>query len=607
VGPALAGSFGVSVFQLLSLNRSRLRTLIDAENNFKSVALIEELIKKGILEKEKAASLAEEVKTSGKKEEELILEKGIVSENFLFELKSDYLKIPLKKIRPEEIPMEILEQIPEETARYYQMVPLAKKENILEVGMVYPEDLASQESLSFLARRGKFTYQVFLITETNFKNILSRYKAPKREVGKALEELEAELKTKKVSKLVEIERLVEEAPISKVVAVILRYGVEGEASDIHIEPLRDKLRVRFRTLGVLHSSIILPIRLLLAIVSRIKILANLRIDETRIPQDGRFSTRVQDRDIDFRVSTFPTTMGEKVAIRILDPIVGLKKFEELGVSGRNFEMVKAAIEKPYGMILVVGPTGSGKTTTLYAILQLLNKEGVNIVTLEDPIEYFIEGVNQSQVRPEIGYDFSRGLRQIVRQDPDIIMVGEIRDSETVALATHAALTGHIVLSTLHTNNAIGVIPRLIDLGVQPFLLPPALSLAVAQRLVRKLCQKCKRRVKPKREIRDLILKEIDKLPEKVKKEIKIEEPLTISEPVGCRDCHNTGYSGRIALFEILGMTSSLAEIILKESSESKILEEAKRQEMLTMKQDGILKVLDGITTIEEVLRVAEEK
>ena len=270
-------------------------------------------------------------------------------------------------------------------------------------------------------------------------------------------------------------------------------------------------------------------------------------------------------------------------------------------------MVKAAIEKPYGMILVVGPTGSGKTTTLYAILQLLNKEGVNIVTLEDPIEYFIEGVNQSQVRPEIGYDFSRGLRQIVRQDPDIIMVGEIRDSETVALATHAALTGHIVLSTLHTNNAIGVIPRLIDLGVQPFLLPPALSLAVAQRLVRKLCQKCKRRVKPKREIRDLILKEIDKLPEKVKKEIKIEEPLTISEPVGCRDCHNTGYSGRIALFEILGMTSSLAEIILKESSESKILEEAKRQEMLTMKQDGILKVLDGITTIEEVLRVAEEK
>jgi len=569
--------------------------------------LIEELVKKGILEKEKAASLEDELKTSGKKEEELILEKGIVSEDFLFELKSGYFKIPLKKIRPEEIPLEILEQIPEETARFYQMVPLTKKENVLEVGMVYPEDLDSQEALSFLARSGKFTYQVFLITETNFKNILNKYKTPKREVGKALEELEAELKVKKVPRLVEIEKMVEEAPISKMVAVILKYGVEGEASDIHIEPLKDKLRVRFRTLGVLHSSIFLPIKLLPAIVSRIKILANLRIDETRIPQDGRFSTRVQDRDIDFRVSTFPTTMGEKVAIRILDPRIGLKKFEELGLSGRNFEVVKTAIEKPYGMILSSGPTGCGKTTTQYAFLQILNKEGVNIVTLEDPVEYFIEGINQSQVRPEIGYDFSRGLRQIVRQDPDIIMVGEIRDSETAALATHAALTGHIVLSTLHTSNVFGVIPRLIDLGVQPFLLPPALSLAIAQRLVRKLCPKCKKKIKPKKEVRDLILKEIDNLPEKVKKEIKIPESLTVFEPVGCRDCHNTGYSGRIALFEILEMTPHLAEIILKEPSETKILEEAKRQGMLTMKQDGILKVLDGITTIEEVLRVAEEK
>ena len=569
--------------------------------------LIEELVKKGILEKEKAASLEEELKTSGKKEEELILEKGIVSEDFLFELKSGYFKIPFKKIRPEEIPMEILEQIPEETARYYQMVPLAKKENVLEVGMVYPEDLASQEALSFLARRGKFTYQVFLITETNFKNILDKYKTPKREVGKALEELETELKGRKIPRSAEIERMVEEAPISKMVAVILKYGVEGEASDIHIEPLKDKLRVRFRTLGALHPSIFLPIKILPAVISRIKILANLRIDETRIPQDGRFSTRVEDRDIDFRISTFPTTLGEKVAIRVLDPRVGLKKFEELGLSGRNFEVVKAAVEKPYGMILSTGPTGCGKTTTQYAILQILNKEGVNIVTLEDPVEYLIEGINQSQVRPEIGYDFSRGLRQIVRQDPDIIMVGEIRDSETAALTTHAALTGHIVLSTLHTSNVLGVIPRLIDLGVQPFLLPSALSIATAQRLARKLCQNCKRKVKPKKETRDLILKEIDKLPEKVKKEIKIPEPLTIFEPVGCRDCHNTGFSGRIALFEILEMTPQLAEIILRETSEAKILEEAKRQGMLTMKQDGILKVLDGITTIEEVLRVAEEK
>jgi len=571
------------------------------------MALLEELVKKGILDKKVAASLEEKLKASGKKEEELILEKGIVSEDFLFNLKSNYLKIPSKKIRPEEISPEVLEQIPEETASFYQMVPLAKKENVLEVGMVYPEDLAAQEALSFLARRGKFSYQVFLINPTDFKNILNKYKTPKREVGRALEELEAELKVEKVPKIAEIERLVEEAPISKVVAVFLRYAVEGEASDLHIEPLKDKLRVRFRLMGILHSSIFLPIRLLPAMVSRIKILANLKIDETRIPQDGRFSTRVENRDIDFRVSTFPTALGEKVAIRVLDPRVGLKKFEELGLSGRNFEVVKATIEKPYGMILSTGPTGCGKTTTLYAILQILNKEGVNIVTLEDPVEYFIEGINQSQIRPEIGYDFSRGLRQIVRQDPDIIMVGEIRDQETAALATHAALTGHIVLSTLHTNNALGVIPRLIDLGVQPFLIPPSLSIAIAQRLVRKLCSKCEKKMKPKKEIRDLILKEIDNLPEKIKKEIKIKEPLTIFESVGCKDCQNTGFSGRIALFEILEMTPQLAEIILKEPSEAKIKEEAKRQGMITMKQDGILKILEGITTIEEVLRVAEEK
>jgi type IV pilus assembly protein PilB len=569
------------------------------------VALIEELVKKGILAKEDALSLEKEVKASGQKEEELILGKKIVSEDFLFNLKADYLKIPLRKIKAEDIPLKILEQIPEETANFYQMVPLAKKGDVLEVGMVYPEDLSAQEVLNFLARRGKFSYRVFLITETDFKNILNRYKTPKREVGKALEELEVELKEKTVSKLAEIEKLVEEAPISKMVAVILRYGVEGNSSDIHIEPFKDKLRVRYRSLGILHSSIFLPIRLLPAIVSRIKILANLRIDETRIPQDGRFSTRFQDRNIDFRVSTFPTAMGEKVALRILDPKVGLKRFEELGLSGRNLEVVETAIKKPYGMILSVGPTGSGKTTTLYAILQLLNKEGVNIVTLEDPVEYFIEGINQSQVKPEIGYDFSRGLKQIVRQDPDIIMVGEIRDSETAALATHAALTGHLVLSTLHTNNALGVIPRLIDLGVQPFLLPSALSLTIAQRLVRKLCPNCKKEIRPKREIRELILKEIDNLPEKVKREIKIPESLTIFEPVGCPNCQNTGFSGRIAIFEILEMTPQLAEIILEEPSEAKILEEAKRQGMLTMRQDGILKVLDGITSIEEVLRETE--
>ena len=573
--------------------------------------LIQQLVKKGILEKEKAASLDFEIKSSGKKEEEVILEKGIVPENFLFDLKSENLKIPLKEVVASEIPLKILELIPEESARYYKIVPLAKRDNFLEIGMVSPEDLKAQEALKFLARQGKFSYKVFLITLTSFNNLLKQYRTLKREVSRALEELETELREEKrevrVMKAAEFERLAEEAPIIKMVAVILRHAVEGGASDIHIEPTKDKSRVRFRVDGILYSSIFLPLSVHSAIVARIKILANLKIDETRIPQDGRFSTRFDSKDIDFRVSTFPTSLGEKVVIRVLDPAEGLKSFEELGLERRNFEMVKAAIKKPYGLILATGPTGCGKTTTLYTILNLLNKEGVNIVTLEDPIEYFIGGVNQSQIRPEIGYSFSQGLRQVVRQDPDIIMVGEIRDEETAALAINAALTGHIVLSTLHTNNAVGVIPRLIDMKVKPFLIPPALSIAIAQRLVAKLCPACKKKVKARKEVKDLILSEVESLPQIIKKEVKIPSPLMVYEAKGCKKCNFRGFAGRIGVFEVMSMTDELAAIILRTPEEQKIIQEASRQGMITMKQDGILKVLDGITTTEEVLRVAEEK
>lgn len=372
----------------------------------------------------------------------------------------------------------------------------------LQVGMVYPEDFKSQEALKFLARQQNFVYQVFLITSTNFNELLKQYRNLKGEVGTALEELKEEIKKEKgIIKTEELERLAEEAPISKIVAVILRQALEGDASDIHIEPTKEKLRVRFRFLGTLHSSIILPLKIHPAVIARIKILSNLKIDETRVPQDGRFSTKINGKNIDFRVSTFPTALGEKVALRVLDPSIGFKKFEDLGLRGRNLQAVKEAVIKPYGLILATGPTGSGKTTTLYSILQLLNKEGTNIVTLEDPIEYFLEGVNQSQIKPEIGYDFGTGLRQILRQDPNIIMVGEIRDEETASLVTNAALTGHIVLSTLHTNNSLGVIPRLIDLGVKPYLIPSTLSVAIAQRLVRTLCPECKKRLSPVRKLK----------------------------------------------------------------------------------------------------------
>ena len=575
------------------------------------MTLIQQLIKKGILDQEKASSLEYEIRTSGKRTEELVLEKGIVAEALLFGMKSEVLKIPLKEVMPDEVPLKVLELIPEDSAKYYKMIPLARKDSSLEVGMVYPEDLKSQEALKFLARQGKFTYRIFLIAPSTLDNLLRQYKTLRREVTKALEELETELKTEKVETRpvpgFEFEKMAAEAPITKVVAVILRHAVEGNASDIHVEPTREKLRVRFRLDGVLHSSIFLPLKIHLAVITRIKILANLKIDESRVPQDGRFSTKVDEKEVDFRVSTFPTTIGEKAVLRVLDPSMGLKSFEDLGLERRNYTIIKETIQKPFGLILVSGPTGCGKTTTLYAVLQSLNKEGVNIMTLEDPVEYFIEGVNQSQIKPEIGYTFATGLRHILRQDPNIIMVGEIRDEESAALAIHAALTGHIVLSTIHTNNAAGIIPRLIDLKVAPFLVPPSLSLGVAQRLLRRLCPHCKKKIEPPAKTKDLILREVELLPQIIKKEVKIPKNLVIYEAVGCKKCRDEGYAGRVALYEILTMTEPLAEIILKNPTESMIAQEAQRQGMVTMVQDGILKVLDGVTSIEEVIRVAQEK
>lgn len=575
------------------------------------MTLVQQLAKKGLLEKDKIASLEYEIKDSGRKEEEVILEKRIVSEDFLFSLKSENLKIPLKKVYPDDVPLQALEIIPEDSARYYQIIPISIKGKDMEVGMVYPEDINAREALEFLARRQNLSYKVFLICLSDFRNLFKKYRTLKQEVGRALEELETELHEEKTEvkplTITEFERIAEEAPISKVVAVLLRHAVEGNASDIHIEPTKERIRVRFRLNGILHSSIFLPLKVLPAIVSRIKILSNLKIDETRIPQDGRFTTKIGTKDIDFRVSTFPTMLGEKIVMRILDPEQALSDIKELGMSKRNLKIVEEAINKSYGMILVTGPTGCGKTTTVYAILRILNKEGVNVMTLEDPVEYFIKGVNQSQIKPEIGYEFATGLRYMLRQDPDILMVGEIRDEETASLAIHAALTGHIILSTIHTINAVGVIPRLIDLGIKPYLIPPSLNISLAQRLVRVLCSDCKKRVKANKQTRDLILKEIEGLPQVVRQDIKIPEIFYIYQSVGCKKCNNTGYTGRIGIFEVLKMTNVLAEIILKEPSEIKIEEEARRQEMVTMKQDGILKVLDGITTIEEVLYMAEAK
>jgi type IV pilus assembly protein PilB len=572
--------------------------------------LLQELFNKKIISEQKRDELQSEAETTNKTEEEVLLNNKIIGENSLFELKSKIVNIPFLKPTTEEIPLDILELIPEEAAINYKMVPLFRKNNIIGVGMVYPEDILAQNALRFLGRKENFSYEIYLITFYDLNNILKQHSNLKRETKKALEQLGKE-KNEILIALAQGSssiKVSEEAPIIKMVLVILRHAIEGRASDIHIEPTREKLNIRFRQDGVLHLSLFLPLNVHPAIVSRIKILANLKIDENRIPQDGRFSAKINGKDIDFRVATFPTLYGEKVEIRILDPSEGLKSFEKMGLSGRNLGLIQDAIKKPYGLIMSSGPTGSGKTTTLYAFLTILNKESVNIVTIEDPIEYSIDGVNQSQVKPEIGYTFAEGLRQILRQDPNVIMVGEVRDEETANLVTHSALTGHIVLSTLHTNSAVGVIPRLIDMGIRPFLIPSTLRIAISQRLIRTLCERCKKKTKINERIRSYVEKNLNILPEFIKKEINIPNPLAyVYEANGCELCNFKGYRGRTGIFEVLSMTDEIADIILNNPVEKLIVKAAQKQGMLNMAQEGIIKVLNGETTIDEITRATTEE
>ena len=424
-----------------------------------------------------------------------------------------------------------------------------------------------------------------------------------------MEEAVRSLNLKNVSgrpmvKLEETAATSEDAPIIRIVAKTFSEAVQRGSSDVHIEPLENYLRIRFRIDGKLKEEMALPIELAQSIISRVKIISNLKIDETRIPQDGRFRTQILGREIDFRVSTFPTPLGEKAAIRVLDPSTGLKSFGQLGLDGKNLEIVKEGLARPFGMILVTGPTGSGKTTTIYALLQTLNNDSVNILSLEDPVEYLVPGVNQSQVRPEINYDFASGLREILRQDPDIIMVGEIRDNETGGLAVHAALTGHIVLSTLHTNNAVGVIPRLIDMKIEPFLIPSSLNLMVSQRLVGRLCQDCKKSETAPPEIQKIIKKELADLPAETTS--AYQEPYKIYHSEGCPKCQGRGIVGRIAIFEVFRMSNELQEIINTKPTAQRILEEAKRQGMVTLRQDGVLKALSGLVSVEDIIRETEE-
>jgi len=562
------------------------------------------LIKKNIITPETLAKISTRSSETGILLEKLLQTEGI-PESVILEAKGEATGLLAKSVSKKEIPFDILKQIPEEAIRHYKFAPLGIKDGVLEVGMVNPDDLEAREALQFIVSKLNLSFKIFLISENDFESILEEYKGLHGEVTKVLGELETALtETVKEPVLEDFlkpeTKFIEEAPITKMVAVILKHATAGNASDIHIEPLKDKLKVRFRVDGILHTSLLLPINVHEAIVSRVKILTNMKLDEKRRPQDGRFGARIDGKDIDFRVSTFPSFWGEKIAIRILDKTRGVKTFEEIGLSDNQIKIIREALKRPYGLILLTGPTGSGKTTTLYAMLQELDKEKNNIISLEDPVEYNIEGINQSQIRPEIGYDFANGLRSILRQDPDMIMVGEIRDKETAALAIQAALTGHLVFSTLHTNNAIGIVPRLIDMGVDPFLIAPTLLLAIAQRLVRTLCPDSKKEIPLTGAIKERVEKEMMDIPLEIKKNFKI--PDKIYQGIPSAVCPQ-GAKGRVGVFEILRKTPELENIILTNPAESEIMKEARKQGMFTIREEGLVRLFNGTIGFEEFTKL----
>jgi type IV pilus assembly protein PilB len=573
--------------------------------------LLTYLVDNGLLNKNQLKDIAGEALNSVSQLESELIKRGLINPIDFLRAKSTVLEVPFLDLTGKKIEGAVLQEIPEDAVMHYKILPISREGNDLIVGMVDPEDVEAREALKFISLKSKFSPKVHVISETDFNAVSSQYRNLGKEVTSALEQLEEELGSEveeaESATSERIEQIAAEAPITKVVAVILRHAVEGRASDIHIEPLEEETRVRFRQDGTLHSSITLPKNIHNAIISRIKVLSNLKIDETRVPQDGRFHTKVGNKKIDFRVSSLPTSFGEKIALRILDATVGVGTFSDLGLIGRNMEVYERAIKNPYGIVLITGPTGSGKSTTLYTTLNYLNKETVNIITLEDPVEYFMSGINQSQVRPEIGYDFASGLRSILRQDPNIIMVGEIRDKETAGLATHAALTGHLVFSTLHTNNALGIIPRLIDMGIDQFLIPSTLVAGAAQRLVKRLCKECEVPIEVPEKFAKVVTDTIAEIPAVELEKYGIKKPYKVYQAPGCPACGNKGTKGRLAMFEIFEMTSEVEKISLESNiSEQKIAEVAKKQGMISMKQDGIMKALLGLVSIEEVVRVVEE-
>ena len=578
----------------------------------KQEEILRHLVENQMLTQEQIIEFKEEAKANKKNIEEILVNKKIIGLEDLTKFKATVYGLPYEDLQEKDIDKDIINIISKEVAENYKIICFSRDEQKIKVGIIDPDNFKAIEAMDFLAKGNGLEVEYFLISINSFAQAIKKYESISEELSSAIESKESEedeLITVDDKDKIDLEEITKSAPVAKIVSVIIRHAVEGGASDIHIEPLHSESRVRYRIDGILHTSLVLPRNVHNAIVARVKVMANLKIDETRIPQDGRIRLIINKREIDFRVSILPLVGSEKVVMRILDTTKGAPTLSDLGFQGRQLKVVENNLKKTEGLLLVTGPTGSGKSTTLFSMIDILNKEGVNISTLEDPVEYQIKGVNQSQVKPTIGYTFSTGLRSFLRQDPDVIMVGEIRDEETAELAIHAALTGHVVLSTLHTNSAVGAIPRLLDMRIEPFLLGSTVHTVIAQRLARKICPHCKEEFEIPKDILAEVKAKISDIDEKyINKIVKgfNSEKLTFYHGKGCPRCGNSGYFGRVSVVEVLDINKKLKRLIFDGNRDLSMEQILSTQEFITIKQDGILKVLQGITTMEEVMRVMKD-
>lgn len=570
------------------------------QNSVNNRSLSDILLAKGLITEGKKEQIRLNAAREDKTEEQIIRERGIIDSKSLASAKAELFHIPFVSLSETPISPEAISLVSQSIASTYKLIPLLynRDSNELTVAMANPLDL---EAIEFLERKIQVKIIPKMADEEEVAAAIKEYYGGSlvTEVSQALEEELSIPKTKAID-IRQLGEVIREAPIAKVVTTILEFAVTSRASDIHIEPQEEKTRVRYRIDGIMHEKLLLPRTIHSALVSRIKILSGMRIDEKRLPQDGRFSITVDEEEVDLRVSSVPTTFGEKIVMRLLRSSGGVPDLPELGLRGLGLKRFEEAITKPNGIIIVCGPTGSGKTTTLYSALSRINTARVNILTIEDPVEYEIAGVTQVQVNREAGLTFASALRSFLRQDPDIMMVGEIRDSETTELAIQAALTGHLVFSTLHTNQAAGTIPRLLDLGAETFLLASALSLVVGQRIARRICPNCQEKFVPDEALIEEIKETLGPLMPKNKDKIEL------VRGVGCEKCNNTGYYGRIGIYETLSVSEKIAKLILEQAPAGEIEKQAVDEGMVTMLQDGYLRVLEGVTTVEEVVRVVRD-